>query len=245
MEQIKLKGFEPKEIQGISGKVISFKKISISSKYDYRQFYVQYSIYKINGDKFSSPIHPDILHPISKFSTTLNNSPIKIPDNSSLFIQMVSVPNKDFDGDATIDYEVLIPIKIIISEIDKENAHTIAVKNIARFFNISDWKSKTNDQLLASLSSLKNKDAIIMLKLLINYLNAYDDWFSFYQNRKSLSKTKSLIYLTSAEDIVLKNLTEQKVSTLNNLQQAFDELQIKAFNRQNFGKDIQGIIFNK
>ena len=137
-------------------------------------------------------------------------------------------------------------MKIFISESDRQSAHGIALKNIARFFNIMDWETKTNDELLKDVSSLKDKSAITIVKLLKEYFTAYNEWFSFYQERQKIEEKKGEEYnLTSQESSELFKLIKKRESTLNALQQEFDELQLSKFNRDAFGKDIHGKIISR
>jgi hypothetical protein len=134
-------------------------------------------------------------------------------------------------------------MKIFISEADRESARRIALKNIARYFNISDWESKTNDKLLEDISTLENKSAIIIVKLLNEYFKAYDEWFAFYQQRKKVEKdTEKEYILNSDEQKELGELIYKRQSALDSLQEKFDELQLSKFNSKTFGNDISGLI---
>jgi len=137
-------------------------------------------------------------------------------------------------------------MKIFISETHRQNARRIALQNIARFFKISEWEFKSNEELLEDLSSLKNKDTISIIKLLKKYFEAYDAWFSFYQKRKKLEEETGEEYrLKVKEHLQLDKLILDRENTLNALQQKFDELQLSEFNRKNFGTDISGIVISK
>ncbi len=137
-------------------------------------------------------------------------------------------------------------MKIFISEADRQSARRIALKNIARFFNIPDWESKTNEDLQKDIFSLKDEPAIDIIKLLNEYFKAYDDWFSFYQIRKKTEQnTKKEYNLNEKEQLELVDLIKKREGTLNVLQEKFDELQLSNFNRKTFGKNISGIVKNK
>ena len=134
-------------------------------------------------------------------------------------------------------------MKIFISETDRQNARSVALKNLARFFEIKDWELKDNEKLFNELSFLKNKNSVAILKLLKEYFNAYDEWFKFYQKRKKIEdKTNKEYEFKAEEHSELGMLIKKREETLNALQEAFDELQIKDFNRKNFGSELSGII---
>ncbi len=132
-------------------------------------------------------------------------------------------------------------MNIFISENDRQNARSVALKNIARFFNINNWEYKSNDELKIDLESLRNDNAIEIVKLLNEYFFAYDEWFKFYQTRKSEEVNENNDNeLTHAEKEQLRQLIERRESTLTNLQNEFDRLQLIAFNRSRFGADLTG-----
>jgi|GEM_PF-3947832 hypothetical protein len=137
-------------------------------------------------------------------------------------------------------------MKIFISEADRQSARRIALKNIARFFDISDWESKTNEDLQRDIYSLTDISALEIIKLLKEYFKAYDEWFLFYQERKkNEEKQGEEYYLTSKEKLELGKLINKREKSLNALQLKFNELQLLKFNRKTFGDDISGIIKDK
>ena len=134
-------------------------------------------------------------------------------------------------------------MKIFISEADRQSARRIAIKNIARFFNLPDWEIKPNDDLLKDISKLSDKSAVAVFKLIDDYFKAYDEWFMFYQNRKKREDNNSTEYiLNSKEQKELDELINKRQGALNALQEKFDELQLSKFNKQTFGNDISGTV---
>jgi hypothetical protein len=136
-------------------------------------------------------------------------------------------------------------MKIFISEADRQSARRIAIKNIARFFNLPDWESKPNEELYNDIAVLTDKSAVSLFKLLKEYFEAYDKWFTFYQRRKKLGNETWTEYdLSSKEQKELHELINKRQSTLNALQEKFDELQLSKFHQQTFGNGISGIVNN-
>ena len=134
-------------------------------------------------------------------------------------------------------------MKIFISEIDRQTARRVALRNIARFFGIPDWENKDNNELLSELSGLKIQPAIIITNLLNVYFKAYDDWFSFYQKRKKIEDEKNEEYeLNEKEHLELAELIKNREETLNALQEKFDMIQLQKLNKEKFGNNISGII---
>lgn len=136
-------------------------------------------------------------------------------------------------------------MKISISEIDRQNARSVALKNIARFFGIDDWEFKSNDELKEEIDGLDNPNASTIIQLLQNYFNAYDKWFNFYQDKKAIEQQQQEeeeYILNSAEQLELQGLIEKREITLVELQREFDRLQLQRFNQEQFGTDINGII---
>jgi len=118
-------------------------------------------------------------------------------------------------------------MKIFISEADRQSARRIALKNIARFFNINEWQSKSNDDLIEDIAALKDKDAIAIDKLLKQYFKAYDEWFAFYQKRKPIkNETEAEYNLSSKDQKELDVLIGKRQNALDDLQKKFDELQL-------------------
>lgn len=134
-------------------------------------------------------------------------------------------------------------MKIFISEIDRQNARSVALKNIARFFGIADWEIKPNDELKEEIDALDNTNAVKIIQLLQNYFNAYDEWFNFYQGKKVIEQQQEEEYiLNPAEQIELQGLIENRERTLDELQREFDRLQLQRYNQEQFGADIDGIV---
>ena len=86
-------------------------------------------------------------------------------------------------------------MKIFISEIDRQNARSVALKNIARFFGIEDWEFKTNEELKADIDALDIPNALTIIQLLQNYFHAYDEWFNFYQDKKAIEQQQEEEYI--------------------------------------------------
>jgi hypothetical protein len=117
-------------------------------------------------------------------------------------------------------------MKIYISDADKQSARGIALKNIARLFNLSDWEFKPNDELLKEISELKDESAIEIYRLLMKYFSAYDEWFAFYQQKMKIEKNIGKEYnLNNTEKIELGKLINNREGELDALQKKFDELQ--------------------
>lgn len=134
-------------------------------------------------------------------------------------------------------------MKIFISEIDRQNARSVALKNIARFFGIEDWEFKTNEELKEDIDSLDIPNASTIRQLLQNYFHAYDEWFNFYQYKKAIEQQQEEEYiLNAAEQLELQGLIENRERTLGELQSEFDRLQLQKFNQDQFGTDINGIL---
>lgn len=136
-------------------------------------------------------------------------------------------------------------MKIFISEADRQSARRIAIKNIARFYNLPNWESKPTDELLTEISALKEKSAVAIFKRLNKYFEAYDEWFEFYQKRRKIETESGTEYnLNNIEQAELTGLINKRQSALEALQGKFDELQGSKFNVEHFGKDIPGVIVN-
>lgn len=131
-------------------------------------------------------------------------------------------------------------MNIVISEVDRQNAKNIALKNIARFFDIQDWEIKSNSQLEDDIYSLPQESAVEISKLLKAYFQAYDDWFTFYQTKKT-DREKDIHIITANEKEELTNLILNRNKTLNELQDFFEDLQIRKFNFDVFGTDLKGV----
>ena len=134
-------------------------------------------------------------------------------------------------------------MKIFISEVDRQNAKNVALKNLARYFNILDWESKSNDELKHELDNLHSAEANSIIPLLNDYFNAYDRWFNFYKKRKAIEANREDDYeLNDLEQEELQKLINNRENTLDQLQREFDGLQLGRFNRSQFGTDLTGII---
>lgn len=134
-------------------------------------------------------------------------------------------------------------MKIFISEIDKRNARSVALKNIARFFGIEDWEFKTNEELIEDIDALEIPNVQTIRQLLQNYFQAYDEWFNFYQDKKAIEQQQEEEYvLNAAEQLELQGLIVNRERTLGELQSEFDRLQLQKINRDQFGTDINGIL---
>jgi len=134
-------------------------------------------------------------------------------------------------------------MKIFISETDRQNAKRVALKNLARFFDIENWEYIENDELFNELSSLNTETSITVMKLLNTYFKAYDDWFNFYDEKMKIEQqTENEYILNESEKEILGKLISMREDSLKALQEKFDEIQVQKFNRENFGSDISGII---
>lgn len=252
MAQIKLKGFEQKEIPNVSGKGISFKKISIPGE-DCSNFYIQFEIRNpINNSTFSGPIHctPSIYQrDTSKVS--LYKSEI-VPDNCILKIRIESIMKSSFIGESIIDFEIFpidelnkkSGIKVFISEDDRQYAFRIALLNLVRFFNIPYNENDNNNMLYEKINSSDNiiiKKSNIK-KLLEDYFCAYDQWFNFYARKKEIEfKTNQPLILSNDEKIELDSLINNRESSLNALQIEFDKLQFEEFKKKHGLENVEGI----
>jgi len=130
-------------------------------------------------------------------------------------------------------------MKIFISETDRQNAKRVALRNLARFFDIPNWEHKENDELFNDLSSLNTETSKSVMMLLNVYFTAYDDWFEFYEEKRRIEQQPGSEYeLNDREKEVLVNLINRREDSLKALQERFDELQIQKYNRGKFGGDI-------
>jgi hypothetical protein len=122
-------------------------------------------------------------------------------------------------------------MKIFISEIDRLNTRSVALKNIARFFNIPKWRFKSNDDLEREIHdlSITNPEADKIRKLLKNYFTAYDKWFDFYQDKREFEIENDIeeYELNDAEQSELQELINERERTLFELKSEFDKLQLQ------------------
>lgn len=124
-------------------------------------------------------------------------------------------------------------MKIFISEIDRQNARSVALKNIARFFNVENWEYKTNEDLKEDIYALNIPNALTIIQLLQGYFQAYDEWFYFYQDKKVIEQQQDEEYiLNPTEQSELQRLIENREKTLSELQREFNKLQLQKFNQE-------------
>lgn len=135
-------------------------------------------------------------------------------------------------------------MKIFISESDRTLAKRTALEVIAKFFSIPEPVviAKNEEELLECISSIENKDAKKINKLLKEYFTAYDNWFNFYNELKikeSEHFNQNFIEynLTENEKGNLADLIKKREMSLNRLQENFDELQLKRNNKFLFGNN--------
>ncbi len=134
-------------------------------------------------------------------------------------------------------------MKIFISEIDRQNSRSVALKNIARFFGIENWEFKTNEELNKDIVTSDIPNALTIRQLLQNYFRAYDEWFKFYQNKKAIEQQQEEEYILNAEEqLELQVLIENRERTLGELQSEFDRLQLQKINQDQLGTDINGML---
>ena len=248
IKHITLTGFEEKEINDISGKGVSFKKIRIPDK-NCSNFLIWYEIRNSkSGEKNSGPINC-LVSPYQRYvdQVTLYKS-IIIPYDCKLFIKIKSTAEEDYTGISNIEYEIFTPTtelekksgsKVFISESDRQNAFRIALTNIARFFNISNWELENNQALYNKIELLDYP----IVKLLQNYFKAYNNWFNFYEEiKKNENTTGQRHELTNEEKNKLAELISNRENTLNALQTEFDKLQFEKFKKDNGLENVNGII---
>lgn len=135
---------------------------------------------------------------------------------------------------------------ITITEEERKNFRNVPLKNLGHYFKIPNWDIKPNEELYDELMQIQNKSVKTIMKLLIDYFNAYDNWFNFLQKRKKNKKEPINDYAMSIEEqekleILIVKIKESKII----LQEKFDELQVSNFNKNIFGEDILGIIKNE
>ncbi|HVA99602.1 MAG TPA: hypothetical protein VNG53_11965 [Bacteroidia bacterium] len=91
-------------------------------------------------------------------------------------------------------------MKIFISEADRQSARRIAIKNIARFYNLSDWESKPNDELLKEIYALSEKSAV--QSAFTDKVNLFkEELTEKYFLAKQTALDDYLIFMAIAEDI--------------------------------------------
>lgn len=133
-------------------------------------------------------------------------------------------------------------MKVFISELDRQNARRIALMNLANFFNIQNWETKSIEVLSKDLENLTSPQAKEMVGLLKEYFKSYDEWFMFYQKiKKREQKENREIELSDNERLELLDLSTKREGSLKTLQERFDELQLDRFNKKVFNKKISGI----
>ncbi len=135
-------------------------------------------------------------------------------------------------------------MKIFISETDRQDAHRIALKNIAGFYAIPNWNTENNAILYQRLKELTPPPPI--LKPLTEYLNAYDDWFKFYKDKKDIEITTGKEYeLNEEERIELTGLIQQRENKRKELQNMFDKLQFDRFKRFRGLENVEGLAWDE
>lgn len=113
---------------------------------------------------------------------------------------------------------------IFITETDRQNTKNLILRNIAKFFGITGWAFETNDNLKQEID--KKPEANNIVKLINIYFIAYDEWFSFYQEKQAIEKEYNIDYkLNPLEQKELQLLINRRVSTMMDLQNEFDKLQ--------------------
>ncbi|HTB07610.1 MAG TPA: hypothetical protein VK806_11720 [Bacteroidia bacterium] len=244
MGQIRLIGTEKRniseEINGLSRRGITFKKITIQNE-DCSNFQILYEIVNTQSNyKFSSPIHC-LVSPYQKdVSQVKLNKSLLIAANSELYLQMYSPTIHSFKGVSIIDYEIFEPVakKVFITETDRQNAYRVALINLARFFGIPNWEYDNNITLFNKLQLIQNP----IIELLKNYFLAYDEWFEFYVKLKNEeAETGVGRILNQMESKKLSELIEKRQDTLNALQAEFDKLQFDLYKRQHGLENVKGI----
>jgi hypothetical protein len=151
-------------------------------------------------------------------------------------------------GKALIDYEIFTPttelqkksgINVKISEEDRQNAFRIALINIARFFNISNWEYDDNITLYNKVTQI-NKPIV---QLLQDYFIAYNEWFKFYDGIKKhvIASQDQRYSIDEYQRKELEDLIKKRETTLNALQKEFDRLQFERFKKINGLEGVEGI----
>jgi small-conductance mechanosensitive channel len=134
-------------------------------------------------------------------------------------------------------------MKIFISDIDRQNTHSVALKNIARYFRIPDWEFKSNNDLKQEIENINNEQAKSINELLDQYFDAYEDWFDFYQEKKAIEVERRAEYeLNQDEQSELDKLINRREKTLAKLQTEFDNFQSEEYNKLQFGTDISDMV---
>jgi hypothetical protein len=108
-------------------------------------------------------------------------------------------------------------MRIFISENDRYNAFRAAILNVAKYHNITDSEFKTNEELYIKIYEIRSP----LQTVLDDYLEAYDNWFNFYQPKKKIEQESGKEYsLNNKEQTDLTELIsarEEKLSILRNL----------------------------
>lgn len=117
-------------------------------------------------------------------------------------------------------------MKIYFSESDRQNAQRIVLRNFGQFFEIPNWDSKENEQLLEEISDLKSKEAKQLLKLYINYKSAYDEWYQFYLEKMKIENQTGQEYVLNENDTsILHQLITKREFAFNRLKEQLNEFQ--------------------
>ncbi len=248
MATIQLKGLDEIEIKNVSGNVVYFKEIKIPNE-DCSNFFVRYIIKNPIALTELRSISVCMVSPYSRDSShaPLNKS-ILISKDSMLYVRLESSKKDTFNGMATLNYEIInsnednfdnISRTVFISERDRQNAFRVALKNLGRFFNIENWKKDDNKTLFVKIINTGHP----IVDLLKNYFTAYNKWFEFYSKIKEIeSNSGQKYYLTIEDQEELASLISSRVKALTVLQEAFDELQFKKFQKTNGLENIDGIL---
>ena len=244
MLNITLSGFKEEEIKDVSGMEVSLKRITIPGE-DCSNFIIRYKLTNQLGELFSGSVicFPS---PYQKDISQVNiNELLIIRKDFKLTLKLESTLRQDFNGKAIIDYETSIPaiqqgMKVFISERDRQIAFRTAFSVLARFYNIPDWEYDDNQVLYNKLITV-NDDIIV--RLLRDYINAYNRWFNFYMGIKEIeTKTGSFHSFNDNEKQNLSVLINNREGALNALQNRFDELQLARFNKAHGLGNVDGII---
>ena len=112
-------------------------------------------------------------------------------------------------------------MRIFISEYDRYNAFRVALLVTANFHDIPYYEYKSNLELIEALKIYKSP----LLSYLEKYFVNYDNWFNFYQERKKNEEQEDRDYdLNNYEKETLRDLSDKREKSLQELQEAFNEL---------------------
>jgi len=243
MKQIRLKIFEEQEIEDVSGMGVKLKKISVPGG-DCSKFMIRYRV--VNLRTHGELIKPIIcsIGPMQRNLSVLElNRSIEIPKDSLFFLGIEPSQDPEFRGEAVIEYEIFHPFRVTISGADRHNTHRIALVNIARFLEIKNWDTESNENLYRSVTTSKSESAKAITPLLNKYFKAYEDWFLFCQKKKYEEEvTGGPVALSVREREELVGLKTNRDKKREELQVEFDRIQFEEFKRRNGLQDITGTI---